>query len=250
MSYAAPIEISHQQTDTLISPQACSGQSSRFGSNQHNQHNFRGSNTAQPSDSPAMPSPHRPSRSAKSWRTQRSGRDTMSVSRNFMDSTDPTLNHDIIRYQRSPGPIYNTGAIVDKFTLARPTDITIPRAGMDREKPVPVTPGPTDYSPHMVQHSRLSTSPRTVFEKAKLQSSLIRPTIVEGPAHDPVPIDRIKSRQPRSTMDKAKRTVGVPIEKTPGPGDYDVTRAEKRRAGTPKGTFGTSSRGSSSWIFG
>lgn len=152
----------------------------------------------------------------------------------------------INRYERSPGPVYNTGESQDKFEHRKMPSARIGTAPRDKESTQgSLGPGPTYFFDPQKSSSH-PASPRATIGRAPLRSSLIRDTPVTGEPPAAVDPDLISNRAPRAMIGKAKREQGSK-EITPGPADY-VAPVDKHIS-SKKGTFNKTERGSASWIF-
>ncbi|KAH7820586.1 uncharacterized protein MONOS_17837 [Monocercomonoides exilis] len=186
----------------------------------------------------------RSSRGTRRSRSSSRGRDPALKTRNFMDPTDPLFEHTVDRFERSPGPVYNTGESVDKILPHAPAA----RIGTEKRttNKTTISPGPGEFSPDETKASYHPQSPRATIGRAPKQSSLIRDTSVSGPPIGPVAPEVTSPRAFRATIGKARRDT-PPKEHTPGPADYEKPR--EQHVSSKKGTFSGADRGAASWIF-
>ncbi|KAK2949658.1 hypothetical protein BLNAU_15409 [Blattamonas nauphoetae] len=182
-------------------------------------------------------------RSASAGRFSKRERRHNTIIRNFQGDDLNEIIHDVSRYQRSPGPVYNTGYEIDKNILRRSTTVKIGTAPRTSSVHT-IGPGPA-YSGDVEKLASHPKSPRATIGRAPR----------EGPKKDATPssadyqapsIDLLRRHQPRATIGKERRG-GPPGEKTPGPSDYSTYNS--RKYSSTRGTFSTQERGTGSWIF-
>jgi hypothetical protein len=187
-------------------------------------------------------------RPGSSSRSRSRSRDrALRTSRNFIDSTDegfayfdftfsPTFSwnfpflfhvsrfdHVVEKYERSPGPVYQTGHIQDNFILRHTPSYRI--GTESREKffqAETISPGPRfTYSDEV--SSRHPTAPRATFGHDKGNRALLRDTPVEGPPIGLPSLEIYTHRSFRATFGTAKR-LGGSAAGTPGPADYNPSK--------------------------
>ncbi|KAK2956896.1 hypothetical protein BLNAU_8173 [Blattamonas nauphoetae] len=184
-------------------------------------------------------------RKRSTQRSQSTGSRHSRRTRNFVDPNDPNFDQTVTKYQRSPGPAYDTGAAADKFVLHRSFQASFgkaPRTSTTRD----ISPGP-QYDVKTGVLSNHPASPRGTFGKASYKSSLIRdtagadsPLYSVGEAQDKM----VLRNSFHASFGKSKRDGGQ-VAQTPGP-QYDVKpEVLSTHPASPRGTFGKASYKSS-----
>ncbi|KAK2945710.1 hypothetical protein BLNAU_19379 [Blattamonas nauphoetae] len=114
-------------------------------------------------------------------RSQSTGSRRGRYTHNFLDSNDPNFENALAKYERSPGPAYDTGHATDKFLLKSQGGYKMGTSARQMKEPER-SPGPI-YGYNADILSQHPSSARSTIGKSKLKSSVIIDSAFTGPLY-------------------------------------------------------------------